>query len=172
VKNAEHAEMNGPRDESLRRRREAAARYKPAKVDPLLVAEAPPNSLDRYFYFTDVRAHDSLFRYVCLVLLGREPKRERKHEPLEELRDRGVFLIDLKESPMDGTPLATFVPALVDRCRALTPNRIVLIKTTVFDAAQGALKSAGLPLSDVRMPFPGSGRQREFVEAFGPAVAK
>jgi hypothetical protein len=31
--------------------------------------------------------------------------------------------------------LANFVPALVDRCRALTPNRIVLIKTAVFDAA-------------------------------------
>jgi hypothetical protein len=76
VKNAK--EMNCPRDESLRRRSEAAARYKPAKIDLLLVAEAPPNSLDRYFYFTDVRAHDILFRYVCRVLLGREPKRERK----------------------------------------------------------------------------------------------
>jgi len=144
----------GPRDESLWRWREAAARYKPAKVDLLLVAEAPPNSLDRYFYFTDVRAHDSLFRYVCRVLLGREPTRERKREQLEELRDRGVFLIDLKESPMDGSPLATFVPALVERCRALTPNRIVLIKTIVFDAAQDALKSARLPVSDVRVPFP------------------
>ncbi len=166
------AQMNRPRDESLRRRRDAADRYKPAKVDLLLVAEAPPSSLDRYFYFTEVREHDSLFRYVCRVLLGREPKRESKHEPLEELRDRGVFLIDLNETPMDGTPLATFVPALVDRCRELTPNRIVLIKTTVFDAAQGALKSAGLPVSDVRVPFPGSGRQREFVDAFGRAIAK
>jgi hypothetical protein len=170
VKNAE--EMDGRRDESLRRRREAAARYKPAKVDLLLVAEAPPNSLDRYFYFTDVRAHDSLFRYVCRVLLGREPKRERKYEPLDELRDRRVFLIDLRETPMDGTPLAMFVPALVDRCGALTPARIVLIKTTVFDAAYGALKRAGLPVSDVRVPFPGSGRQREFVEAFNRATAK
>jgi hypothetical protein len=164
--------MNGPRDESLRRRREAADRYKPVKVDLLLVAEAPPSSLDRYFYFTEVSEHDSLFRYVCRVLLGREPKREGKHETLEELRDRGVFLIDLKETPIDETPLATSVPALVDRCRALTPNRIVLIKATVFDAAHAALKCAGLPVSDVRVPFPGSGRQREFVEAFGRAMAK
>jgi hypothetical protein len=158
-------------DEDLARRRQAAAQYKPQEVALLLVAEAPPSSLDRYFYFTDVREHDSLFRYVCCALLTREPSREGKHELLEELRDRGVFLIDLKETPVDGTPLATYVPALVERCRELAPRRIVLIKATVFDAAHYQLRAAGLPVSDVRVPFPGSGRQREFLEAFARAIA-
>ena len=157
-------------DESLRRRREAAARYKPDEVDLLLVAEAPPSSPDRYFYFTDVSEHDSLFRYVSRELLEREPSREGKHELLEKLRTRGVFLIDLKETPTDGTPLATYVPALIERCRELAPRRIVLIKATVFDAAYLHLKAAGLPVSDVRVPFPGSGRQREFVDAFRQAL--
>jgi hypothetical protein len=137
----------------------------------LLVAEAPPATLERYFYFPEVRAHDSLFRYVSRVVVGREPSREGKAEVLEELRDRGVFLIDLKETPVDGTPLATYVPALVDRCRELAPRRIILIKATVYDAAYHHLRAAALPVSDVRVPFPGSGRQRQFVEAFGRALA-
>ena len=157
--------------EGLRRRREAAAQYKPDHVNLLLVAEAPPSSLDRYFYFTDVHEHDSLFRYVYRVLLGREPSRDRKHEHLTELRDCGVFLIDLKETPVDGTPLSAHVSSLIDRCRELRPSRIVLIKATVYDTALGHLKAAGLPVSDVRVPFPGSGRQRQFVEAFARAVS-
>ena len=163
--------MNERIDQGLRRRRAAAARYKPDVVDLLLVAEAPPKSLERYFYFTDVREHDDLYRYVCRVLLGREPSRDDKDDVLGELRDRGVFLIDLKETPVDGTPLVANVPALIERCRELAPQRIVLIKAPVYDAAFGPLKAAGLPVCDERIPFPGTGRQREFVEAFSRAVS-
>jgi hypothetical protein len=154
----------------LVRRQQAAARYQPAVVDLLLVAEAPPSSPDRYFYFVDVREHDSLFRYVCRVILGEEPTRQGKHALLEELKRRGVFLIDLKQTPVDTSPLSDYVPALIDRCRELSPRRIVLIKATVFDAAYRALAAAGLPVVDIRVPFPGSGRQRQFLEAFGRAV--
>jgi hypothetical protein len=158
-------------DESkARARRELAAReYKPDPVDLLLAAEAPPSALERYFYFSDVREQDSLFRYVCRVLLDREPTREGKGDLLAELRDRGVFLIDLQQEPRDGTPLSEFVPELVERCERLNPGWIVLIKTTVFDAAYPALALAGLPVSAVRVPFPGSGQQRRFLEAFGRA---
>jgi hypothetical protein len=161
---------NDSQDDDHLRRREAAARYKPAAIDLLLVAEAPPNSLDRYFYFTDVREHDNLFRYVCRVLLGHEPTRDGKNDLLKELQNSGVFLIDLKETPVDGTSLAQHVPALIERCRELAPQRIVLIKAPVFDAAYHHLKAADLPVSDVRVPFPGSGRRREFLEAFARAV--
>jgi hypothetical protein len=68
--------------------------------------------------------------------------------------------------------LYQFVPGLVERCRELHPRRIVLIKATVFDAAYPALKNAGLPVSSVRVPFPGSGRQRQFLEAFERAVSE
>jgi hypothetical protein len=157
--------------EQARVRREFAAQdYKPEAVDLLLVAEAPPNALDRYLYFTDVREQDSLFRYVCRALLGREPTREGKAELLTELRDRGVFLLDLQEEPRDGTPLSEFVPELVERCEGLNPGWIVLIKTTVFDAAYSALAEAGLPVSTVRVPFPGRGQQRRFFEAFDRAM--
>jgi hypothetical protein len=156
--------------EARTRREEAAARYKPDVVDLLLVAEAPPHALDRYFYFEDVREQDSLFRYVCRVVLDREPTREAKPELLKELRGRGVFLIDLLQDPVDGTPLSKSVPGLVERSLALNPRRIILIKATVFDTSYSALEAAGLPVSNVRVPFPGSGRQRDFVEAFGRAL--
>jgi hypothetical protein len=43
-----------------RRRAQAAKKYRPAFVKLLLVAEAPPSALDRYFYFEVVATQDSL----------------------------------------------------------------------------------------------------------------
>src|SRR5262249_11956255 len=133
-------------------------------------AEAPPGALDRYFYFDDVREQDSLFRYVCRGVLGREPTRQDKPKLLAALRDRGVFLIDLQEEPVDGTPIREFVPRLIERCTEMNPRRFVLVKANVFDAAYVSLKQAGLPVIRERIPFPGSGRQREFEVAFRRAL--
>jgi hypothetical protein len=138
----------------------------------LLVAEAPPASVDRYFYFTDVRAHDSLFRHVAGEILRREPSRENKAELLAMLRDAGVFLIDLKLDPADGSQLAGHVPSLLRRVRRLQPEKVILIKATVYDAAFAPLRDAGLPVVDVRVPFPGSGQQARFREAFRRARRK
>jgi hypothetical protein len=76
-----------------RRREEAAARYEPEHVRLLLIAEAPPAALDRYFYFEDVGGQDSLFRYVARTVLDAEPSRGDKAALLSRLRDAGVFLI-------------------------------------------------------------------------------
>src|SRR5438093_866067 len=81
------------------RRRAAAAKYRPERVRLLLVAEAPPSSLDRYFYFEDVRDQDTLFRYVVRTVLGEEPSRSAKAHQLGRLRHSGAFLIDLKTDP-------------------------------------------------------------------------
>ena len=153
------------------RRARAARRFKPEKVRLLLVAEAAPEALDRYFYFPDVRTQDSLFREVYRVITGREPSRERKVEQLAELHDLGVFLIDLQSDPFDERLLAVHVPRLVARCRRLDPERIVLIKVDVFDAAYRPLRDAGFAVSDVRIPFPGSGQQARFRELFARALA-
>ena len=152
------------------RRERKADRYKPRRISLLLVAEAPPAALDRYFYFDNVHTKDDLFRYVCRGALGKEPDRSEKAVLLGELRDKGMFLIDLQEEPIDGTPLRQSVPRLIERCRALEPRKIILIKATVFDVAYSALKEADLPVSNVRVPFPGSGRQREFTIAFSRAL--
>jgi hypothetical protein len=62
------------------------------------------------------------------------------------------------------------VASLVERCRQLQPRAIILIKATVYDAAYRPLREAGLPVIDQRIPFLGSGRQREFLTAFGQAL--
>ena len=159
-------------DERARRRRaEAAARFQPKQIDTLLVGEAPPSALDRYFYFEDVHIHDSLFRHVAEVVLGEKPTRD-KAPYLDALRDRGYFLIDVSEDPISSTDeLAARVPGLIRRCRGLAPRRIVLIKVSTYDYAYAALRDAGLPAIDARIPFPGSGQQNRFKELFGELLS-
>lgn len=102
----------GPEGRQARRRRDAAAAtYRPEPVELLLVAEAPPSALDRYFYFADVPDQDSLFRHVVRAVLGVEPSRTGKADQLSCLADRGVFLIDLKLEPkLEGRRSRTTLP--------------------------------------------------------------
>lgn len=136
----------------------------------LLVAEAPPNSNERYFYFEDVSEQDSLFRYVCKGLFGASPDRSSKPQWLQRLKDEGVFLIDLMEDPIGSRRHSEFVAELIVRCHELAPEKIVLLKAPVFDAAYLPLRRAGLPVSSVRIPFPGSGQQRNFELVFAIAL--
>lgn len=162
---------NGTEAAAARRRRaRAAAKYKPDSVELLLIAEAPPAALDRYFYFKDVTRQDSLFRYVARSLLGVEPTRQDKREQLAALRDLGVFLIDVSADPLGTAPLADSIADLVKRAMALAPAKVILIKATVYDHAFAALRDAGLPVIDERVPFPGSGQQKNFEAAFARAL--
>ncbi|OBK23801.1 hypothetical protein A5634_05040 [Mycobacterium asiaticum] len=156
--------------EQRSRRAHAAEQYRPERIRLLLIAEAPPADPNRYFYFHEVNAYDSLFRHVARSLLAVDPTRENKPELLAQLKQDGVFLIDLNPDPIDGTPLNSYVPELVHRVQELSPERIVLIKATVYDAAYRTLAAAGLPVSSVRIPFPGSGQQTNFSQAFANAV--
>ena len=167
-------------DRDAARRREAAEKYRPERVRLLLVAHAPPEEVERYFYFEGVREKDELFRYVVQALFGIMPRdRSAKAAWLARLRDAGVFLIDLVEQPITSVvvgrsararDLKPFVPGLIDRARALSPERVVLIKTDVYDAGFRQAQEAGLPVVDERMPFPTSGRQKEFERGFASAL--
>lgn len=157
---------------SARRRRDAAAaKYKPGRVDLLLVAEAPPSSLDRYFYFEDVPDHDSLFRHVVRAVLGLQPSRFEKPAQLQRLAARGVFLIDLKPEPkVPGETLDAYVPDLVARAAELGPDHVITIKANVCDLAQQPLRDAGLNVINERVPFPGSGQQQRFLDRMAAAL--
>lgn len=154
------------------RRARAARRFRPERVKLLLIAEAPTNGPDRYFYFPDVPEHDALFRYVVRGILKTEPTRSNKRELLGHLRDAGVFLIDLKLDPVDDTPLARYVPGLVRRAKKLRPEKVILIKASVYDEAYADFVVAGLPVVDERVPFPGSGQQRRFEKKFARALRR
>jgi hypothetical protein len=159
---------------SLSDRQIAAAKYRPNKIKLLLIAEAPPCTPGRYFYFEHVDQHDWLFRYVWEGLMGDKPDRSSKAEHLAALRDAGVYMIDLHEETISQPSLADLRPhvsGLLDRCRALKPRHIALIKSSVYDAAFEPLRAAGLPVIDERIPFPASGQQKKFLDSFRRAVA-
>lgn len=158
----------------LAKRRAAAARYKPGTIELLLIAEAPPCTADRYFYFEHVDPHDWLFRYVWEGLMGGKPDREHKAQHLAALRDAGVYMIDLHEESISQPALSDLlpkVPGLIERCAQLRPRHIVLIKSSAYDAAFTALRAAALPVIDERIPFPSSGQQKRFLESFRRAAA-
>jgi len=161
-----------PAHTDLQARRAAASRYRPPHVHTLLIAEAPPAAPDRYFYFENVTEQDSLFRHVAEGILGHKPLRRQKAEALALLRDLGIYLQDVSEQPITpGTSLAPHVPHLVERVTRLEPDKIILIKVTVYDTAYQPLADAGLPVIPIRMPFPGSRRQAEFRRAFTQALS-
>ncbi len=158
---------------SLADRQAAAAKYKPTAIKLLLVAEAPPCTPGRCFYFEHEDPHDWLFRYVWEGLMGTKPDRARKPVHLAALRDAGVFMIDLHEETVSSPTLTTLrphVPRLIERCRELKPAHIALIKSSVYDVAHDALKAANLPVINTRMPFPASGQQRVFLTSFRQAA--
>jgi hypothetical protein len=157
---------------AARRRRERwAQRYRPREIDLLLLAEGPPAALDRYFYFPDVPSHDSLFREVAAELVGGPRTRLDKGEQLNALKERGVFLIDAVQMPV-ADELAVNIPRLASRIRRLQPRRIVIVKAPVFDRVYLPLEERGLPVINVRIPFPGSGQQARFREAFRRALRR
>lgn len=115
--------------------------------------------------------HDSLFRHVVEGVIGERPTRD-KAPYLDELKQRGFFLLDMSEDPFGNRQiLPPLLPDLVARCEQLGPRRIVLIGAPLFDLAFAALTRAGLPVVDARLPFPGSGQQRRFLDGFAEVIA-
>jgi hypothetical protein len=156
----------------------ARNKFKPPQIKTLLVAEAPPCSLDRYFYFEDVPTQDSLFLEVMGVLYpdqkvrylvsGRDP--DLKRELLESFKEDGYWLMDLSEIPTSllNDPIGGCVPSLLKRMeKDIESNtQIVLIKANVYDTCYEPLISNGYKVHNERIPFPGSGQQRVFREKF------
>jgi hypothetical protein len=155
----------------------ARNKYKPSHISTLLITEAPPCNLDRYFYFEDVKKQDSLFLEIMGVLYADKKQRylkkgratEDKMELLEMFKEDGYLLLDLYEVPDDvsvsdeeaATSLLSRLEKLIDKS---TP--IILIKANVFDLCYPILKEKGYNVINERLPFPGSGQQKVFREKF------
>ena len=177
--------MNQSSDYNFLQERYAVARnrYKPATIKVLLLAEAPPESLDRYFYFDDVKTQDSLFLEIMGVLYpeqkaqylasGRETLLKR--ELLHRFQEDGYWLMDLSEVPcsLSGNHLENCLPSLLQRLKKHVSRQtpIVLIKANIFDICYSKLMSEGYSVLNERLPFPGSGQQRVFREKFKKVLA-
>jgi hypothetical protein len=100
----------------------------------------------------------------------RSQARLDKGGQLAALRDRGVFMIDLKPDPCDPQPVEAFVADLVMRAAELGPDHAILVKVDVYDAAFQALRDAGIAVVDERTPFPSTERQKQFDRKFRNAL--
>jgi hypothetical protein len=107
-------------------------------------------------------------------VLGVEPLRTAKKTQLGQLRDAGVWLIDLKLDPKEHEreDLSPHVDDLVQRAADCAADDVVLVKVTVYDSAFAALRERGLPVVDERIHFPGSGRQKEFEKGMRRALGQ
>ncbi len=167
----------------LTSRQQARESYRPSDIRWLLVAEAPPCDESRFFYYTDVGDHDSLFIETMDAIFGdrypdlfRGKKREtgeirvRKQEFLELFSREGFYLIDAVDRPITKGEnnlkvVAAGVSELAEKIGDLVSEKtkIVLIKASVY-AIKGDLESRGVRgiINEEMIPFPGSGQQKEF----------
>jgi hypothetical protein len=165
------------------RYRKARNKYKPRQVKTVFIAEGPPNSLERHFYFEEVKQHDSLFLEIMGVLYPEQKQRYLssrrdtliKTELLESFQEDGYWLLHLSEIPcgLNNAPLQTLVPSLLLRLEKEINKDvpIILIKSSLYDMCYETLVSHGYKVSKERMPFPGSGQQGIFREKLKKALA-
>lgn len=161
---------------------EARKKYKPERIKFLLVAEAPPDSIERFFYYENVNTQDSLFTQITQNLYpelkdkyiknGRST--ELKSEMLDQFKSEGFYLLDLSELPISLTKgnLKHQLPILDEKIKSIinSETKIILIKANVYDIAYNHLQLMHGNVVDIRMPFPGSGQQRLFQEKFTLAL--
>lgn len=161
----------------------ARLKYKPDEIKYLLIAEAPPDSVDRFFYYDKVRQHDYLFLGVVQALYPDLKKKflasgrssSVKNFILLKLKTDGFYLLDLSELPlslMKGS-LYSQLPHLVEKIDQVANKQtfVILIKATVFDTAFLYLHQEGfVNVVNVRIPFPGQGGQKLFQAKFIEAL--
>lgn len=161
----------------------ARLKYKPTKVKYLLIAEAPPDSVERFFYYDNVRQHDYLFLGVAQALYpdlkdnflvsGRNSA--IKNSILLKMKADGFYLLDLSDLPLSlmTGDLSSQLPKLFGKITKVADEqtKIILIKATVFDTAYEYLKQRGFKnVVNIRIPFPGQGGQKNFQIKFNEAL--
>ncbi len=176
-------EMVDDTSELKSRYEEARQKFKPESVQYLLIAEAPPDSVERFFYCESVRNHDHLFLGVAQTLYPGDKEKflesgrssDIKRSILLKLKEDGFYLLDLSELPLSRNPdgLCSQLPSLVERIERIADKatKIILIKASVYDLAFDYLRQQGFEnVVDVRIPFPASGQQGRFQKKFRKAL--
>lgn len=163
---------------------ELREKYKPSKVDLLLIGESAPSSDEssrRFFYAPVLTQHDNLFRGVVLAMYDhRFPQGSSgssKVPWLTRLKSDGIFLIDLVPYPVNGLDSNLRAKArkdavadTVDRIRSLDPEGIVICHGPSHRVLRGPLTEAGLPLlHETPLPFPLGNWREAFALGFSEA---
>lgn len=157
--------------------------YKPKRIKYLLVAETPPKSdSKRFFYFEKVDKQDSLFLETMKLLypeitghFDTKTIRRKKKEFLERFKCDGFYLIDSLDSPFDrrysSSQKVKLIKAgqkeLLTKLKGLLHQntQVILIAVPVFRANFEFLKNNGIPVVNKEsIDFPGSGGQKKYIE--------
>ena len=100
-------------------------------------------------------------------------ERKRKREWLSKFQQEGYQLIDAVKVPIDGSSqqragrIKEDVEKLISEIKRINPERIILIKVTVYKALAKKLVEEGFAVMNQEpLPFPSSGRQAEFHRKF------
>lgn len=162
----------------------ARLKYRPKELKILLVAEAPPDNIERFFYYESVLNHDYLFLGIAEALypdlkekyIKSSRKKEMKISILERLKIDGFYLLDLSELPLSilNKNLVSQLSGLTERvsCLANSETKVIFIKANVYDTAFSSLNDVLPNLIDARIPFPGQGWQKEFQVELRKALDK
>jgi hypothetical protein len=156
---------------------DSRTKYKPEVIKTVIIAEAPPDSVERFFYYEDVKKADFLFLGIVEVLYPEAKKKyleynrhtQIKEIILKQLQIDGYFLLDLFELPIslcsdnEIQAVSKLTKKLEKICDSKTP--IILIKANVFDIAYKPLKLK-FNVMNKRIEFPSCGNQLKFQTKF------
>lgn len=170
----------------------AREKYMPNEIKTLFVAEAKPDAEERFFYYPEVDDKDFLYIYLMKALYAdaRDKDavtvRNEKSYYLDRFMADGYYLVDAVDK-IEATMKSSARKRLIKRntkaktaeIKELIKNhgtkntRIVLIKATVYDGLYKTLSEA-CPDSvvDARIPFPSSGRQKQFLSQMALALGE
>jgi hypothetical protein len=138
------------------------------------VAESPPPTIDRYFYFEGVRRDDFLWIALMKAIYPSEwgctrTERPRKADWLAKFQASGYWLIDAVKEPLSGIHnervrlIRSVARKLVAEINKIAPMQVVSIKATVHEALFQKLTDASLPVvNEEPLPFPAAGWQNDF----------
>lgn len=165
------------------RRERARRKYRPKLIRWLIIAEAPPNASDRFFYYENVASQDWLFLslmralYEDIAKLDVQDIRDNKKELLRRFQSDGFYVVDSCEVPIvpnktKGPQIRKQIPKLKrtldllrkDGCLAAGTG-ILLVSAAVHQECFAALRKAGFDvLNSETIPFPSHGHQTKFSE--------
>ena len=157
----------------------AAEGYIPKKIKYLFIAESPPHkpikSGDmKYFYFDKITVGDALLKNTIESIFSKKYDSSKKGFWLRELRDKGFFLIDAVDYPIDqfkgdmkkrNRHIRLNFNTLIEKLKKLGIDRntkIVLIKKNIFEILGEKLKEEGFNVLNAKLlPFPDWGINAE-----------
>ena len=170
-------------DKQYEAREAVRLKYKPERIERLLIDESPPDSFRRFFYSEKSRKYDHLYLSTMKALYPGVDKKEfgaRKGAFLQSFMESGFYLIDVVDCPLSQTANYTKRRkivwdnrhALVEKMRALVTDttEVILIKVTVYEL-HDFLKDEGFNvINRCAIELPGSGYQKEFLGKIGRLI--